>query len=543
MSALLTFLKTKSLTAVLFVICVLPFFGLVPTWFHHFAYEHPSLLLGPPLILVPVSVLYFLDWRSIFSGHNAAVLAGVFVYAIIISQIAVFWGLLSARFICPEGYPNVDFSVPVFSANYLLPVWFADIICYGNQGVIEYNAAIVGSFTTLVVFIVILICIPVSFLLGRFSIILGYREDSGQMHFIRYFLSAMLAALLFLSLPDLLPNSNFLSGLFADSGRRYNMSKEQIAYYSPLHGAVYQSDENQVQALLDEGYNINEYVNAGLTPLALAVERKDANLVKILTEAGADINIGEKTRQSAMHKALSSKNKYLINYLLEKGGNPNAVGKGGYSLLREAVQKLDLAQSKDLLEKGADPNIRTSNSDQSLLFFPIFDMPTDYYKHPRGDQITSLNMARLLMDYGADLEYKARYDVTPLMQAIHHDNIWMVKLFLERGADVNARDSDGRNTLFYALKGRFFRQEILKMLFDKGVNIDNIDHRGTTLLMYFAKYGKSTFPLEWLLTHGADVNLIDKNGQTVLDKLGNGYYEDRKRKVLLKAGAKSALEL
>ncbi|MEE8433866.1 MAG: ankyrin repeat domain-containing protein, partial [bacterium] len=76
---------------------------------------------------------------------------------------------------------------------------------------------------------------------------------------------------------------------------------------------------------------------------------------------------------------------------------------------------------------------------------------------------------------------------------------------------------------------------------EKGVNINHQDHRGQTALMYFAQFERHPWTIQWLLRHGADVNVVDKSGQTALDKLSSKYWDDKKRKLLLDAGAKSAL--
>ncbi|HSE41068.1 MAG TPA: ankyrin repeat domain-containing protein, partial [Acidobacteriota bacterium] len=46
-----------------------------------------------------------------------------------------------------------------------------------------------------------------------------------------------------------------------------------------------------------------------------------------------------------------------------------------------------------------------------------------------------------LLDRGADVNAKSRYNITPLAISCDKGNLEMVKLLVERGADLNAEDS------------------------------------------------------------------------------------------------------
>ena len=60
----------------------------------------------------------------------------------------------------------------------------------------------------------------------------------------------------------------------------------------------------------------------------------------------------------------------------------------------------------------------------------------------RGD----VAAAKALLDKGANVDAKARYDVTPLMTAALRGNLELVRLLVERGANVNIRDTFYKTT-------------------------------------------------------------------------------------------------
>ena len=72
-----------------------------------------------------------------------------------------------------------------------------------------------------------------------------------------------------------------------------------------------------------------------------------------------------------------------------------------------------------------------------------------------------------------------------LTRAGHLD--WMQEL-LTVGVDVNCRNRDGNNALWFACFGNFY--DAIDRLVAAGINIDNQNDNGATALMYAASAGK-----------------------------------------------------
>ena len=60
------------------------------------------------------------------------------------------------------------------------------------------------------------------------------------------------------------------------------------------------------------------------------------------------------------------------------------------------------------------------------------------------------NIARTLIEHGADVNAKAENDLTPLHTAAARGNIEMATLLLDHGADIGARTKDGKTAVAYA---------------------------------------------------------------------------------------------
>lgn len=65
-----------------------------------------------------------------------------------------------------------------------------------------------------------------------------------------------------------------------------------------------------------------------------------------------------------------------------------------------------------------------------------------------------MDVARLLLDAGADPDARQASGWTPLHSAAHNGNLELVELLLARGADPGAANDDGATVLSMAEEGR-----------------------------------------------------------------------------------------
>lgn len=111
---------------------------------------------------------------------------------------------------------------------------------------------------------------------------------------------------------------------------------------------------------------------------------------------------------------------------------------------------------------------------------------------------------------------------TPLMTACSRGNTELVKFFISRNADVNARTIEGRTPLIIAAghqthyeKDKKEQAECVKILLDSGADINMESDSGITPLMQACWFGCFE-SVKLLLEYGANVS-IQRNGETALD--------------------------
>lgn len=275
----------------------------------------------------------------------------------------------------------------------------------------------------------------------------------------------------------------------------------------------------KVNNLIIKGANINESNEKGMTPLYFAAINSSYDVVKFLLENGVNINKG-KSPLHTIAVVTGKERRKITELLIDNGMNIN-----------------------DQDEYGNTPLMN------SIILFP------------------NLDYIKMLINKGADVNKKNNENQTALMCAMSHalaiqnseisqDIPEIINYLTEIGSDKNAKDRFGRNILHYLFSGApcssflYDGQKELRMLILKSgaeINseiliglssdkdtINSQDINGVTPLMLAALTDNSKGNIELLINRGADVNIEDNKGATVLDYAKVNPYMSQKTYSLLK---------
>ena len=126
----------------------------------------------------------------------------------------------------------------------------------------------------------------------------------------------------------------------------------------------------------------------------------------------------------------------------------------------------------------------------------------------------------LLIRHGADVNGWDNHGYAPLIRASSAKRLEAGQILLDHGADIDARSKYNKTALIYAISGNI---EFARMLLERGAAINVRCQGGMTPLHVAAKEGRIEF-VRLFLEHGADANALDENSQTP-SQSGSGHPE------------------
>src|SRR5258708_54720 len=182
----------------------------------------------------------------------------------------------------------------------------------------------------------------------------------------------------------------------------------------------------------------------------------------------------------------------------------------------QAIRNDDLSTLRALL-KTSDANLKDQKETTPLMYAAAFG---------------SVDAMKILLDAGADVNAKNALSVSPLLWCA--GDLEKVRLLVSKGADVNARSKQGQTSLLIAAS-HDGASEIVKLLLDRGADVSARGFMNTTALLS-ATYANDTAIVKLLLQKNVDVNAKDVTGRTALmAAAGNGNVETTR--MLLAKGA------
>ncbi|KAF3927225.1 Ankyrin-1 [Dactylellina cionopaga] len=191
------------------------------------------------------------------------------------------------------------------------------------------------------------------------------------------------------------------------------------------------------------------------------------------------------------------------------------------ALFFNSIRKADIRKVRELM--NTHPKIINYNYNG--------EVPTHWAAWFRTPDILSLLLSR-----GADVNFAATISeaYTPLHHAANIDDIYIIGLLVQHGADLNAIDKDSWTPLHYAVRKN--NLDAVQALIFHGALVDCIENLdGWTPLNYAVDAGKIKL-VKILLEGGADINRKGPTGMTpLIQSIKRGQYA--MPKLLVKCGA------
>ena len=123
------------------------------------------------------------------------------------------------------------------------------------------------------------------------------------------------------------------------------------------------------------------------------------------------------------------------------------------------------------------------------------------------------DVARLLLEHGADITAQTKDGETPVHVAMQRESDVLALLLLEHGADVTARTKDGTTPLHLASQQG--REKVVRWLLEHGADAKVKTNNGITPLHMAVEWSRDVIAL-LLLEHGADATAQIEDGKTPL---------------------------
>jgi ankyrin repeat protein len=307
---------------------------------------------------------------------------------------------------------------------------------------------------------------------------------------------------------------------------------------------------------LERPYFYNELVDkqGGHTALILASRSGYMDAAKVLVEAGADVNqISAGDQTSALLIATINGHFDLARWLLDQGADPNAAASNGVTPLYAALnvtwapralypqpraynqqQTTYLEFMKALLEKGADPNRRLTKkvwySEYNFDLAGVDEIgATPFWRAAFAGDVAAM---QLLYDHGADANIPTMRpagrrplgDTGAAREAQDVSGLAPIPIGgpgvppLQAAAGVGFGEGFAANSHIHSPAG--FLPGIKFLVEVAGADVNAVDHDGNTALHHAAARGDNDSIL-YLVSKGADVTKVNREGQTVAD-MANG---------------------
>ena len=291
----------------------------------------------------------------------------------------------------------------------------------------------------------------------------------------------------------------------ASGARNWNaFPADGSKWQTPFRRAVRENDAQSVRLLIARGADVNTRGYQNDSPLHVAALVNADQSARVLLESGAKVNIKDDTGRTPLHSV--GLNDKVARLLIAHGADVNARDIEGKTVLHYACGQNAPKIVALLLQSGANANARDANGINPLYMI-------NANQRQNKEQVVAL-----LLKWGANVNNLDNDGETPLFDAVRGSMLGVARLLVQKGAKINVREkTEGATPLHYAAALNYGPQanELLILLLDKGADVNARNSAGETPLHY-AAYSDAVEHARTLLERGADIGARDNKNYSAL---------------------------
>lgn len=269
-------------------------------------------------------------------------------------------------------------------------------------------------------------------------------------------------------------------------------------------------------------YNFTFLQYAGCIEYSLQKEK----VAEFLIQHGTKVNAfcKQELENPLKNALLYGKDVKFVELLLKNGANVESVNNCGESPATFTFEYENRSIGKEMLllliKYGLDTSSLSSAKGINLLH--------TYLKFYVDNQV-DLEIIGIILDAGVPINELDKYDnYSPLMRAVVKQNIELVSLLIERGANLNVKTPESMTPLWIATKCNDIK--IVKLLLSKGAHINAKNCGGSTPL-HTACENHNDKMIELLIRKGAELCVENNAGETPFSLL---YFGENAVNIIMK---------
>jgi ankyrin repeat protein len=305
---------------------------------------------------------------------------------------------------------------------------------------------------------------------------------------------------------------------------------ETTYFQTPLMYACRRGHTMAVQQLLKLGADVKIKSGLGLTALMEAVGGGHPEVVGLLLSSeNGRVVINEpneeKSNRTALMMAVQNCHVEIVQQLLSYSEiDINVQDSGRFTTLIHAVRKHAELNWEILTIENSTDEMAAKLHDyegilQMLLAKPGLNLNSiDILGKSAlvfAAELDDANVVTMLLERGASSTIKDNQDgAVAIMNAVERGCKMALDSMLEYGVDLSCLDDNGRTIMHYAASSSSINADsIVKLLYEKGLNIDAVDKFNRSPLMQASQVG-SLPVVKFLLSKGASRSRVDSFGRT-----------------------------